>query len=76
MGIKQWLFSFALKKAAVTLVKVTMASLIAVGPLLQAQGIKIELNENLLVASVIGLTASVFEIVRNYLKHKLNLSFL
>lgn len=71
-GVKTWLFSVAVKKAVQNICKVVLAWITSAGILsiLEANGIKIELDQTKLEVCMTALITGAYEIGRNYLKQK------
>lgn len=71
-GIKKFSMWIAIKKGASTAVKALVAQSPAVVGVLEKYGVKIELNEALILSAILG----GLEFGRNYLKHKKGVKWL
>lgn len=71
-GIQNWLVSVALKKASSKAVKAAVAVVAAPTMLgfLNAHGVKIEVDNQALEASIVAGVIFGYELVRNYLRGK------
>lgn len=75
MGIFDWLWEVALKKAAAKGVKAGIAAAVAFLPVLHQYGIDVKVDEAALAMSITAAAVAGYEFIRNYLKSK-NLKFL
>ena len=73
MGLQEWVLNIALKKGVKSLVKLVISFLtsVAVVHLLNGLGINLQIDQNALELGLTALFNSGFEVLRNFLKHKL-----
>jgi hypothetical protein len=70
MGVFDWLWEIALKKAVAKGLKAGIAAVIALLPALQQFGVEVKVDDAVLAAAITSGGVAGYEFLRNYLKSK------